>query len=931
MTPELVIVKIQSLLSVDNTDNMAQKRAVAMEYCNQCTQANDLLEHCVAMIRAGREYSALEFAESSNLLERINLLSFVEGKMWIDYCTKSGLPSPVPFDENLIDIVSSLYQKGISQTHPLYRDYRRAMRLHDFDKALSVITTISKINSTDTDALNECQRLRKNVVEHKLKRIEQLLKLDSDETNKEFEEICVFLERQTDYVQNSPVWQQALKKRVEVKKLYFNDRARFIIGRIRRLSVDENLDEVVSLLGELNSYSDNLVLSPIDAEFIEDVSKYALKRQSDKLAKEKAMRVSATIVSELENKSAVNDKSRLERLEKLYHTASAGLAPDIAKRLKSKITSVKRIIFLRKFCVGVFSLAIIALLVGIGYFCTINYLENQKRNDFQKRLNAISTYEDLTHRQKAISEIKTDFKDLLDNNAEFKNKVENELNKVNNNLANVNSIKEKIDNLKKFVKAKEFSKFPKQYVEDLQSDIDRLPAKYKNEYSKNLENINKEIVDAVKAKEREIASECESLENDLNDLLSQYKNLYTDIAILDARYKIADDKVKSLADEKDERFRLSNSYKNKYEKLLNDIKEAKGNYKQFNDFRTALYKAKTFDEYLEIANTAQGKDFLPDNFKTKLNKIVKRADDIKYKFAKSISNIEDLASIKNAINIDNLACDYLKLDDLLTNVYAYRQGDKIIYTLGKGDSKEYGDGSVVNVDIILNEISNDGKISKEIHRRREIDGVVVKGKKLDLIGLRAECEFALQVQDIASQKSLLDALEYCRNGKVNPKFLLLLENRLFRKMREEENLYKSGLLYSKSALERERIVRKEVSNIVLHKWIFDDVNDRRVKYLKNEFYSKPSPNYSTEAMLCINSVVLAQKNPLKMIGMVKENANKTIFAEARGIWGVSKSGEFKRMDNDTEDMRSDYAELSPLFGEQKSQQQIKQQVQQMLK
>ena len=118
MTLELLIVKIQSLLSSDNGENHAQKRSIAMEYCNQCTQAHELLEYCSAMVRAGREYSALEFAESCSLLERINTLSFKEEKLWANYCTDLGLPSPMPFDETLIEIVSSLYQKNISQTHP---------------------------------------------------------------------------------------------------------------------------------------------------------------------------------------------------------------------------------------------------------------------------------------------------------------------------------------------------------------------------------------------------------------------------------------------------------------------------------------------------------------------------------------------------------------------------------------------------------------------------------------------------------------------------------------------------------------------------------------------------------------------------------------------------------------------------------------------
>ena len=152
MTPQLLIVKIQSILGGSSSAGEQQKRALAAEYCRMCSDANEHLERVVALIRAGREYPALQVAESSVLLDSLNALVFPELAQWRDLCASEDYPVPPPFDEERIGLVQSLYSKGITQTHPLYRDFRRAMRLRDYPAALSVIRTIVKINSYDAEA-----------------------------------------------------------------------------------------------------------------------------------------------------------------------------------------------------------------------------------------------------------------------------------------------------------------------------------------------------------------------------------------------------------------------------------------------------------------------------------------------------------------------------------------------------------------------------------------------------------------------------------------------------------------------------------------------------------------------------------------------------------------------------------------------------------
>ena len=147
MTTQLLIIKIQSLLGGTSNSSEAQKRSLASEYSRRCAEATDLLERAVAQIKAGREYPALQIAESRGLLEMLGELLFPNVEKWRDFCVSEDLPVPPPFDDSQIELLQSLYSKGITQAHPLYRDYRRAMRKRDYEGALAVIRTISKINT----------------------------------------------------------------------------------------------------------------------------------------------------------------------------------------------------------------------------------------------------------------------------------------------------------------------------------------------------------------------------------------------------------------------------------------------------------------------------------------------------------------------------------------------------------------------------------------------------------------------------------------------------------------------------------------------------------------------------------------------------------------------------------------------------------------
>ena len=86
MTPQLLTVKIQAILGGRSNASDMQKRSVATEYYKLCAQTESQLEHCVALIKAGRDYTALQVAESSDLLDTLNALLFPEIEQWRAFC-----------------------------------------------------------------------------------------------------------------------------------------------------------------------------------------------------------------------------------------------------------------------------------------------------------------------------------------------------------------------------------------------------------------------------------------------------------------------------------------------------------------------------------------------------------------------------------------------------------------------------------------------------------------------------------------------------------------------------------------------------------------------------------------------------------------------------------------------------------------------------
>jgi hypothetical protein len=133
---------------------------LAEQYHVACESVNARLSRIEVMLGNNSEIEALQVAEEPpRLMGLVELLSFGDEVAWQEYCeTHSHAVAPL-IDFRQVDALAALYKKGLSPNHPLYRDYRAAIRSRDDDKALELLGIISRLNPSDANAVKEMHRL----------------------------------------------------------------------------------------------------------------------------------------------------------------------------------------------------------------------------------------------------------------------------------------------------------------------------------------------------------------------------------------------------------------------------------------------------------------------------------------------------------------------------------------------------------------------------------------------------------------------------------------------------------------------------------------------------------------------------------------------------------------------------------------------------
>jgi hypothetical protein len=180
MQIDRLIARIRGQLELGSPD--LEARSLAGEYAALCARARERLEQCAGLIRGGQEHAAFQVAESEpDLLGLCAQLSFAESERWHALCRERGLPTGFAMDDQQVVAVEGLYGKEIGENHPLYRDYREAMRTRQEDRALTILRSIVRINPNDPNARSELDRLSTKFLRESLGKVATLFEANQPE------------------------------------------------------------------------------------------------------------------------------------------------------------------------------------------------------------------------------------------------------------------------------------------------------------------------------------------------------------------------------------------------------------------------------------------------------------------------------------------------------------------------------------------------------------------------------------------------------------------------------------------------------------------------------------------------------------------------------------------------------------------------------
>jgi len=156
--------------------------ALAAEYTRACRELNRRLEQIEEVIDRGDEIQALQMAEIyPPVMEEADALSFFKSREWGRLCEKNQSPVAPEIRIHGIAKLNTLYGKGISSTHPIYKELREAILTRDEERALKISRTIVSLAPGDPRAKAECERLEKKVFSNRITALEKALsENDSD-------------------------------------------------------------------------------------------------------------------------------------------------------------------------------------------------------------------------------------------------------------------------------------------------------------------------------------------------------------------------------------------------------------------------------------------------------------------------------------------------------------------------------------------------------------------------------------------------------------------------------------------------------------------------------------------------------------------------------------------------------------------------------
>lgn len=904
MTPQLLIVKIRSVLAGTSGASERERRALAEEYFSVCTECAGGLERVAALVRSGREYPALQVAESCGLLDSINALLFAELPAWRDFCAAADMPCPPPFDPELLSLAQSLYERGITQTHPLYRDFRRAMRFRNFPEALSVIRTISKINSNDAEAARECEKLRVRVAKDRVGELSAALG-SGDES--EILRLCGLLQPDSDIAETFPIWNAAKAAASQIADKRAAARRAEILGELAHIDAEKNFKEASELVSEIYSLADTRPLSQSESEIVEKVAAAAASAQARDRAEKRARLAMDMLAAEVEIPASGADKKRLAKLRELRKKAGEKLAEgELSARVGALEKSLSRALLQKR--IALFAAAAsVAVCAGIAAYWTAEKISGERRAASAGALIALAESTENPNLRletaRKFAEQYPDFARLPSYSARLAKITET----ASAQISETARIRAAVGRLEKtdFAAARsEVFDAAAEKIAALDFDIAALPQVSRTELKQRLAKVSETLEACTEKRKIARSDELRSLLDSYESLLSEYRKFSAPLAETDARRNALLAKIRPLVEDTSEKFRPHQIDTDRFDDITAKISAARAKYEKFSILRDALFSSRTVYDYLSALEMLSRDGVSPARFFGKLSRISVHAEQIRLGRVLEFVPAAYVEKLGGAFSADKAVLPEKKF---LFGVRKYfRQSGRPVYSAGVADERTQRWQSGFTTVQEVPEISIGGKITTVRYMKSGSRGRAETGELLSGGSVAPECLIGREVFKTASAKSLLSALSLAANANVNPAYKLYLESLVFEKLKR--NPVGTGFAFSPIARGRAEKVEKLAAAMSDYSWIFE--KNSRLEFLKGELYSAPLPDLEAEARAYVKAAKIAAKNPLEMIAVVDENGKVAPFKSAEGkLWAVSAAG-FGRIDSESEAVP-----LSPVFAE----------------
>ena len=898
MTEQLVVLKIQAILGGKSDMTDLQMRSLAAEYKRMRDAAAEKLERCAALIKAGRDYTALQVAETPpQLLETLNALSFPEYGKWVNFCRSEGYPAGAPFDEYQIELINGLYAKHISQTHPLYRDFRRAMRLRHTEEALSVIRTICKINANDAQAKLECEKIEKKFARMKEAELKHALeKRDDEKIVSLYSELKNY---EHSYLKGSTVLETAKEAFSEHQAKASKKRMADIAGKLRMMGGDD-FDGILSLASEYQMLksANPEESSPEDAEYVDVRAAEAAKAHDAAEKDQEAQRARNELLMEIENPSAGGtQKERLKRITNLLDKSKDAIDNELQKKALKAASKLKGQIFrkrLYRLAIAVFA---VAALGAAGYFMRLENIKAKSISDASMLIASADDMRDLNSAIKVAEEAEKTYAGAISKNQSLAidlQKLKIELKTYSDKLT---QIRQRMEDMDKFDFEKSSSSAC-QNAWNMLAETEGLAADFSARFEfpldKALSDLRTKFSAAIDARKARIRKQLDTCLENIERYLSKLENPTADYPIIISEMTGEVMKAKPIAEDGTNLFKLHAIDTDRFNAAAARVDEAKRRMEEFERLHKAMADAKGELEYLSALQKFADSPASGETLKGKAKAILDRSESLRNGAYDGICSLEAGNASKDVK--DFFRAPAAVKDEYLTNIYRYLRGGKPVYTLGKVEEKQTKWNGGSEVVQSAREIGYGAKINNTVYRLIMLGGKQPKGDILVSESITPESILGKEVEKISANIPALGLIKIIADfDKANPLYKLRLENAVFEEMRKDP--IKSGLAYSPSAMAREKKIAKfAADNESKCGWLFD--SQSKANLAAAELYSSPLPDYLKEAKINLAAAKELSASPMKMIGYADFDGKKKFFDDGENmeIWGITQdTGRFEKV------------------------------------